>query len=93
VSNVCWKSNLSSLRFNVELIQSFVHVEALQRIVGVNPAFMRPRTWVLLDLCVLGGPSFLTSFFPAYGAYNDLVRQVSGVRGQKIVIWDFEYVP
>ncbi|KAF9457952.1 carbohydrate esterase family 4 protein [Collybia nuda] len=42
--------------------------QALQRIVGVNPAFMRPP----------------------YGNYNDLVRQASAVRGQKLVIWDFD---
>jgi hypothetical protein len=28
----------------------------------------------------------------AYGRYNDLVRDVSGLRGQSVVIWDFEYV-
>ncbi|KAF5328302.1 hypothetical protein D9758_017984 [Tetrapyrgos nigripes] len=42
--------------------------QALQRILGVNPAFMRPP----------------------YGSYNDLVLQASAVRGQKVVIWDFD---
>jgi len=42
--------------------------QALQRIVGVVPAFMRPP----------------------YGNYNDLVRQASAIRGQKLVIWDFD---
>lgn len=42
--------------------------QALQRIVGVTPAFMRPP----------------------YGNYNDLVRQASYVRGQKLVTWDFD---
>jgi len=42
--------------------------QALQRILGVTPAFMRPP----------------------YGEYNDLVRQASYVRGQKLVIWDFD---
>jgi len=42
--------------------------QALQRILGVTPAFMRPP----------------------YGAYNDLVRQVSFQRGQKLAIWDFD---
>ncbi|GLB45767.1 putative polysaccharide deacetylase [Lyophyllum shimeji] len=41
---------------------------ALQRIVGVVPAFMRPP----------------------FGSYNDLVRQASYIRGQKLVIWDFD---
>jgi hypothetical protein len=27
---------------------------------------------------------------PPYGEYNDLVRQASYVRGQKLVIWDFD---
>ncbi|KAF8643155.1 hypothetical protein AX16_009199 [Volvariella volvacea WC 439] len=42
--------------------------QALQRIVGVVPAFMRPP----------------------FGNYNDLVLQASYVRGQKVVIWDFD---
>ncbi|KAF5374534.1 hypothetical protein D9615_009076 [Tricholomella constricta] len=42
--------------------------QALQRIVGVVPAFMRPP----------------------FGKYNDLVRQVSSSRGQKLVLWDFD---
>ncbi|KAJ7022192.1 carbohydrate esterase family 4 protein [Mycena alexandri] len=42
--------------------------QALQRIIGVTPAFMRPP----------------------YGLYNDLVRQVSHVRNQSLVIWDFD---
>jgi len=41
---------------------------ALQRILGVVPAFMRPP----------------------YGNYNDLVRQASAIRGQSLVIWDFD---
>ncbi|KAF5374529.1 hypothetical protein D9615_009071 [Tricholomella constricta] len=42
--------------------------QALQRIVGVVPAFMRPP----------------------FGNYNDLVRQASFIRGQKVVTWDFD---
>ncbi|KAF8896035.1 carbohydrate esterase family 4 protein [Infundibulicybe gibba] len=42
--------------------------QALQKIVGVTPAFMRPP----------------------YGNYNNLVRQASAVRGQSLVIWDFD---
>ncbi|THV06404.1 carbohydrate esterase family 4 protein [Dendrothele bispora CBS 962.96] len=42
--------------------------QALERILGVSPAFMRPP----------------------YGNYNDLVRQASAVRGQKLVLWDFD---
>lgn len=42
--------------------------QALQRITGAYPAFMRPP----------------------YGNYNDLVRQASAIRGQKLVIWDFD---
>ncbi|KAG6845260.1 hypothetical protein H0H87_011995 [Tephrocybe sp. NHM501043] len=32
-------------------------------------------------------PAFMR---PPYGNYNDLVRQASAVRGQKVVIWDFD---
>jgi peptidoglycan/xylan/chitin deacetylase (PgdA/CDA1 family) len=42
--------------------------QALTRIVGVVPAFMRPP----------------------YGNYNDLVRQASYIRGQTLVLWDFD---
>ncbi|KAK0500151.1 carbohydrate esterase family 4 protein [Armillaria luteobubalina] len=42
--------------------------QALQRIVGVVPAFMRPP----------------------YGNYNDLVLEAAYIRGQKVVIWDFD---
>nr|BAE92728.1 chitin deacetylase [Flammulina velutipes] len=41
---------------------------ALQRIVGVQPAFMRPP----------------------YGNYDDEVLYASYIRGQKVVIWDFD---
>jgi len=42
--------------------------QALQKIIGVVPALMRPP----------------------YGSYNDLVRQASFIRGQKVVTWDFD---
>jgi len=42
--------------------------QALERILGVTPAFMRPP----------------------YGSYNDVVREVSFQRGQKMVTWDFD---
>jgi hypothetical protein len=34
-----------------------------------------------------------STFIPAFGSYNELVRDVAGVRGQTVAIWDFEYVP
>jgi peptidoglycan/xylan/chitin deacetylase (PgdA/CDA1 family) len=42
--------------------------EALERIIGVKPAFTRPP----------------------YGNINNLVSQVVGARGQKLVTWDFD---
>ncbi|KAF8900938.1 carbohydrate esterase family 4 protein, partial [Mucidula mucida] len=42
--------------------------QALERIVGVSPAFMRPP----------------------YGNFNYLVRSASAIRGQSLVIWDFD---
>ncbi|KJA21062.1 carbohydrate esterase family 4 protein [Hypholoma sublateritium FD-334 SS-4] len=42
--------------------------QALVRITGAYPAFMRPP----------------------FGNYNDLVLDASGVRGQSVVIWDFD---
>jgi hypothetical protein len=47
---------------------------------------MRPRAFYPFTL-------FLLIYLPqAYGNYNNLVRQASYVRGQKLVTWDFEYV-
>ncbi|KJA21037.1 carbohydrate esterase family 4 protein [Hypholoma sublateritium FD-334 SS-4] len=42
--------------------------QALVRITGAYPAFMRPP----------------------YGNYNNLVLDASGIRGQSVVIWDFD---
>jgi peptidoglycan/xylan/chitin deacetylase (PgdA/CDA1 family) len=42
--------------------------QALVRITGAYPAFMRPP----------------------YGNYNDQVLDASGIRGQSVVIWDFD---
>ncbi|EDR10826.1 carbohydrate esterase family 4 protein [Laccaria bicolor S238N-H82] len=42
--------------------------QALMRITGAYPAFMRPP----------------------YGNYNDMVLEASGIRGQSVVIWDFD---
>jgi hypothetical protein len=64
---------------------------ALKRIAGVVPAFMRPRKLFITYSCRM---EILTStFIPAFGSYNELVRDVAGVRGQTVAIWDFEYVP
>jgi len=48
--------------------QMWLVEEALIKITGVMPAFMRPP----------------------YGEYNDMVREVAGIRGQTIVTWDFD---
>lgn len=37
---------------------------------------------------ILGvSPAFMR---PPYGNYNDLVRQASSIRGQSLVLWDFD---
>ncbi|KAG6812668.1 hypothetical protein H0H92_001426 [Tricholoma furcatifolium] len=41
------------------------------------------HTWSHPDLTTL-------TWDETYGNYNDLVRQVSAARGQKLVIWDFD---
>lgn len=61
--------------------------EALVRITGAYPAFMRPRellrsVFLLLLLILL--------IIKAYGNYNDLVREAAAIRGQSLVLWDFE---
>jgi hypothetical protein len=64
-----------------------VFLEALKKIVGVTPAFMRPRAFTHSHRYY-----YLINFSQAYGNYNNLVRQASYIRGQKLVTWDFEYV-
>ncbi|KAG6852876.1 hypothetical protein C0991_008456, partial [Blastosporella zonata] len=52
-----------------QLHDEFWRVEqALSRITGAYPAFVRPP----------------------YGEYNDMVREVAGMRGQTLVNWDFD---
>lgn len=63
--------------------------EALTRIIGAYPAFMRPREY----RAPFNDIQIQTCFIQlAFGSFNDLVQQASGVRGQSIAIWDFEYV-
>jgi hypothetical protein len=65
---------------------NFFLPEALWKIVGRYPAFMRPRTL---------NSSFLletSNIRKAYGNYNNLVLQASYIRGQVVAVWDFEYV-
>jgi hypothetical protein len=60
-------------------------LEALLRITGAYPAFMRPRAFTFKIRYFILIPSL------AYGSYNDRVRRAASVRGQSVVIWDFEY--
>ncbi|EUC63916.1 carbohydrate esterase family 4 protein, partial [Rhizoctonia solani AG-3 Rhs1AP] len=60
--------NLSTLTWDQVHDEMWRVEQALQRIAGVVPAFMRPP----------------------YGSYNDNVRKAAGVRGQKLVTWDFD---
>lgn len=77
-------------RYPCQCLITPIIVEALQKIVGVVPAFMRPRKCLLPPQTFTLGLHLAT--LPAYGNYNDLVRQASAVRGQSLVIWDFECV-
>ncbi|TFK71515.1 carbohydrate esterase family 4 protein [Pluteus cervinus] len=64
-----WRhANLTQLGWD-DMHSEFWRVEdALLKIIGVMPAFVRPP----------------------YGLYNDLVREVAGLRGQTIILWDFD---
>ncbi|KAG6894915.1 hypothetical protein C0992_003982 [Termitomyces sp. T32_za158] len=46
-------------------------------------------TWDQIALRRITGatPAFMR---PPYGKYNDLVREASGIRGQRVVTWDYE---
>ena len=65
-------------------------LEALLKIAGVYPAFMRPRT--ILCWYYFNEQSLIRDVLVAFGSYNDLVRQVSAARNQSLVLWDFEWV-
>jgi hypothetical protein len=62
-------------------------VEAIQKITGVTPAFMRPRTLRYVLLRQRKNSYHRT----AYGEYNAQVLEVAGKYGQTVTIWDFEY--
>ena len=63
-------------------------LEALTWIIGASPAMMRPRRPFFT---LPRSPSIYTHLLPpAYGNYNDLVRQVSLARGQTLINWDLE---
>lgn len=69
VASHTWShSHLTTLSWDKIHDEMWKVEQALQKIVGVVPAFMRPP----------------------YGEYNDLVRQASAIRGQSLVIWDFD---
>src|SRR5260221_11931559 len=59
---------------------------ALFRITGAYPAFMRPRRFKFF---FISSRILIPSL--AFGAYNDQVRLAASIRGQSVVIWDFEY--
>jgi hypothetical protein len=61
--------------------------EALVRITGAYPAFMRPRE-LLRSVFLL--PLLILLIFKAYGNYNNLVREAAAARGQTLAVWDFE---
>ena len=67
---------------------SFYGLEAIQRITGAVPAFMRPRASTSPTLSSFS--VFLPFAVVAYGNYNGLVLTVAGQRGQSVVNWDFE---
>jgi len=60
--------DLTTLTFDQVHDEMWRVEQALTKIAGVVPAFMRPP----------------------YGNYNDNVRNVAGMRGQKLAIWDFD---
>ncbi|KAL0566895.1 hypothetical protein V5O48_015100 [Marasmius crinis-equi] len=69
VASHTWRhADLSTLTWDQVHDEMWRVEQALQRIVGVTPAFMRPP----------------------YGNYNQNVRDAAGVRGQSLVIWDFD---
>ncbi|KAH9483588.1 hypothetical protein JR316_0003058 [Psilocybe cubensis] len=59
--------------------------QALVRITGAYPAFMRPREYPVLDSTPVTADLEI-----AYGNYNSMVLDASGIRGQGVVIWDLD---
>ncbi|KAF9531743.1 carbohydrate esterase family 4 protein [Crepidotus variabilis] len=60
--------DLSTLNWDQIHSEMWMIEQALMRITGSYPAFMRPP----------------------YGKYNDTVLEASGIRGQEVVMWDFD---
>ncbi|KAJ7168741.1 carbohydrate esterase family 4 protein [Mycena filopes] len=61
-------TDLTTLNSNQIHNEMWLVEQALERIIGVSPAFMRPP----------------------YGLYNNEVLEVSRVRNQSVVLWDFD---
>lgn len=73
-------------------LRSLTNIEALQRITGAYPAWVRPRTSTITRVQRMNPPVSYNYFMTcsAYGNHNSLVRNAAGVRGLKIANWDLE---
>ncbi|KAJ2915373.1 hypothetical protein MD484_g5036, partial [Candolleomyces efflorescens] len=69
IASHTWQhKDLTTLTWDQIHHQMWLTEQAITRITGAVPAFMRPP----------------------YGNHNGLVREAAGVRGQNIVLWDFD---
>lgn len=68
-------------------------IDALNKILGITPAFIRPRTSIPSSReSESYHRTLVSNLLSAYGSYNDLVLGAAAYRGQTVVTWDFEYV-
>ncbi|KIJ94301.1 carbohydrate esterase family 4 protein [Laccaria amethystina LaAM-08-1] len=85
VASHTWShTDLTTLNWDQIHNEMWLVEQALWKIVGRYPAFMRPRTL---------NSSFLletSNIRKAYGNYNNLVLQASYIRGQVVAVWDFD---
>ena len=49
-------------------------------------------TYILTEAVQRITGAYVAFMRPPYGSYNQMVLDASGIRGQGVVIWDFEWV-
>jgi len=54
--------------------------------------FLRNDNFYLTEAVQRITGAYVAFMRPPYGSYNQMVLDASGIRGQSVAIWDFEFV-